>query len=94
MIYRKMTLQPSISEYACPVVLIKKKDGSLRFCCDFRRLNDATRFDSYPLFRINEVISTLANAKLFSALDLKSGYWQIEMCAEDAEKTAFATHCY
>ena len=67
-------IQPSISEYACSVVLVKKKDGSLRFCCDFRRLNDATRFDSYPLPRINEVISILANAKLFSTLDLKSDY--------------------
>ena len=63
-------IQPSNSEYACPVVMVKKKDGSLRFCCDFRKLNDVTRFDSYPLPRISEVISTLEGAKVFSTLDL------------------------
>ena len=84
-------IQPSNSEYACPVVMVKKKDGSLRFCCDFRRLNDVTRFDSYPLPRISEVISTLEGAKVFSTLDLKSGYHQILMNPEDRHKTAFAT---
>ena len=49
------------------------------------------KFDSYPLSKINYVISNLANAKLFSTLDLKSGYWQIEVCAEDVKKTVFAT---
>ena len=84
-------IQPSNSEYACPVVMVKKKDGSLRFCCDFRRLNDVTRCDSYPLPRISEVISTLEGAKVFSTLDLKSGYHQILMNPEDRHKTAFAT---
>ena len=84
-------IQPSNSEYACPVVMVKKKDGSLRFCCDFRKLNDVTRFDSYPLPRISEVISTLEGAKVFSTLDLKSGYHQIPMKPEDCHKTAFAT---
>ena len=84
-------IQASNSEYACPVVMVKKKDGSLRFCCDFRRLNDVTRFDSYPLPRISEVISTLEGAKVFSTLDLKSGYHQILMNPEDTHKTAFAT---
>ena len=60
--------QLSRSEYECPVVMVKKKEGSLRFCCDFRRLNDVTRRDSYPLPRISEVISTLEEAKVFSTL--------------------------
>ena len=60
-------------------------------CCDFRRLNDVTRFDSYPLPRISEVISTLEGAKVFSTLDLKSRYHQILMKPEDRHKTAFAT---
>jgi hypothetical protein len=64
----------------------------MQFCCDFRKLNDATRKDSYPLPKINEVISTLNGATVFSTLDLKSGYHQIEMQSEDAAKTAFSTH--
>ena len=88
---RNDLIQPSISEYACPVVMVKKKDGSLRFCCDFRRLNDVTRRDSYPLLRISEVISTLEGAKVFSTLDLKSGYHQILMNPKDSSKTAFST---
>jgi dUTPase len=84
-------IQPSTSEYSCPVVLVKKKCGAIRFCCDFRRLNDATRKDSYPLPRINEIINTLAGAKLFSTMDCKSGYHQLALKPEDAHKTAFAT---
>ena len=84
-------IQPSRSEYACPVVLVRKKDGTLRFCCDFRKVNDASRKDSYPLPRISEVISTLSGARVFSTLDLKSGYHQIEMNPEDSPKTAFST---
>jgi hypothetical protein len=84
-------IQPSTSEYSCPVVLVKKKCGAIRFCCDFRQLNDATRKDSYPLPRINEIINTLAGAKLFSTMDCKSGYHQLALKPEDAHKTAFAT---
>ena len=84
-------IQPSTSEYVSPVVLVKKKDGSIRFYCDFRKLNAASRHDSYPLPRISEVISTLAGAKVFSTLNLKSGYYQIGMKPEDRKKTAFTT---
>ena len=83
--------QLSRSEYECPVVMVKKKEGSLRFCCDFRRLNDVTRRDSYPLPRISEVISTLEGAKVFSTLDLKSGDHQILMNPKDSFKTDFST---
>ena len=84
-------IQSSTSKYASPVVLVKKKDGSIRFCCDFRKLNAASRRDSYPLPRISEFISTLAGVKVFFTLDLKSGYYQIDMKPEDREKTAFTT---
>jgi hypothetical protein len=83
-------IQPSTSEYACPVVLVKK-NGSIRFCCDFRRLNDATSKDSNPLPRISKIINTLAGAKLFSTMDCKSGYHQLALKPEDSHKTAFAT---
>ena len=71
--------------------MVRKKDGSIRFCIDFRQLNSATRFDSYPLPRVNEVLDTLSGSKIFSTLDLKSGYQQIEIYPPDMHKTAFIT---
>ena len=85
-------IEPSNSPWSSPIVLVKKKDGSLRFCIDFRRLNDITVKDSYPLPRIDDTLDMLGGANYFSTLDLASGYWQIEMGEEDKPKTAFATH--
>ena len=84
-------IEPSDSPWASPIVLVTKKDGSTRFCIDYRRLNDVTRKDAYPLPHINETIKTLSGAGWFSTLDLASGYWQVSVAPEDRPKTAFTT---
>jgi hypothetical protein len=70
-------IEPSNGEYSSPIVLVKKKNGELRFCVDYRRLNAQTVKDAYPLPRIDDAIDTLHNAKYFSTLDLQGAYWQV-----------------
>ena len=90
---RNGKIRPSKSPWGAPPVLVRKKDGSQRFCVDFRKLNDLTKKDAYPIPRIEEMLDCLNGSKFFCTLDFASGYWQIAMHPDDVEKTAFITHC-
>ncbi|GBC54530.2 retroviral-like aspartic protease 1 [Rhizophagus irregularis DAOM 181602=DAOM 197198] len=82
-------IQESCSPWSSPVVIVNKKTGDKRFCIDFRKINQITITDAYPLPRIDDLLEKFRVAKWFTTIDLASGYWQIEMKEEDKEKTAF-----
>ena len=82
-------IRKSNSPWASAVVLVRKKDGSLRFCIDLRRLNAQTIKDAYGLPRIEENLDCLEESIIFTSLDLKSGYWQVEMDEASKPLTAF-----
>ena len=84
-------IRESSSLYASPIVLVRKKDGKLRLCVDYRFLNAKTHKDAYPLPRIDEALDVLKGAKYFCSLDLAHGFNQIPMEESDIEKTAFRT---
>ena len=84
-------VQESASPWASPVVLVKKKDGTLRFCVDYRRLNAVTRKDTFLLPRIDDLLDQLSGKTIFSTLDARRGYWQIRVQEESQAKTAFTT---
>lgn len=84
-------IQESSSSYASPVVLVDKPEGPPRFCIDYRALNKKIRSDSYPIPRVDDLLSCLQGAQYFADLDMNSGYWQLAM-GEGKEKTAFVTH--
>ncbi|GBO22965.1 Retrovirus-related Pol polyprotein from transposon 297 [Araneus ventricosus] len=83
--------EESSGPWTLPILLVKKKDGSTGFCVDYRKLNEITIKDSYPLPRIDDTLDALNGTQWFSTLDLKSGYWQVEIQPADKEKTAFTT---
>ena len=85
-------IEPAKSEWASPVVMVPKKDGTPRFCVDYRKLNACTIRDSYPIPRMDDCVDSLGNAKFFTTLDCNSGYWQIPVAARDRDKTTFTTH--
>ena len=85
-------IRRSRSRWPFPVVIVDKKDGSKRFCVDFRKLNQITKKHSHPLPLIDDILALLGKAKYFTSLDLKSGYWQVAMNEKDKEKTAFTCH--
>ena len=82
-------IRPSQSPWCNAVVLVRKKDGTLRFCINFRRLNARTKKDAYPLPRMQETMECMVGTRLFSSMDLKSGFWQVKMSEESRQYTAF-----
>ena len=82
-------IRPSTSPYSSNVVIVRKKDGMIRFCVDYRKLNNKTVKDAYAIPRVEDSLHLLAGAKYFSKLGLRSGYWQVEIKEEDKQKTAF-----
>jgi hypothetical protein len=88
---QKHFIRPSVSPWGAPVLLAKKKDGSIRLCVDYRRLNKVIIKNKYPLSRIDDVLDQLKGASVFSKINLRSGYHQIRIKSSDVSKTAFRT---
>lgn len=84
-------LEESHSEWSSPIVLVPLPDGTVRFCNVFRGLNEVSKFDAYPMPRMDELIDHLGMARYVSTLDLTKRYWQVPLAAASREKTAFST---
>jgi hypothetical protein len=84
-------IRPSYSEFGSPILFVRKADGSLRLCIDYRGLNEATRKDAYPLPRVDDTLDELKDANFYSHLDLASGFWPVRVRDQDIHKTAFQT---
>lgn len=84
-------IEPSESEWAAPLVPVKKKDNTIRLCVDYRKLNAITKIDPYPMPRVDDITDEVGRARYISTLDLTKGYWQIPVREEDCSKTTFTT---
>ena len=84
-------IQPSISSYSSPIVLVPEKDGSVRFCFDFRKLNKVTEFDAKPMPNMEEVMNRMSGHGFDSQMDLCKGYWQLGLSKRSRPYTAFET---
>ena len=84
-------IEPSQSEWSFPMVLVKKKDETIRICIDYRKLNAVTEQDAYPMPRVDDILDDIGQAQYVTTLDLAKGYWQVPVAREDRSKTAFTT---
>ena len=89
-LHKMKAIESSISQFASPTVLVKKKDGTMPLSIDYKKLNSITK-NAHPLPRINNIFDTLSGSKFFFTLDLAMGYHQVEVHPDDREKTAFST---
>ena len=88
---RNRVVEESTSGWASPIVVVQKKDGSNRLCIDYRKLNARTKFDAYPMPRIDEMLDAVGQSQYITTLDLAKGYWQVPLAEEDKEKTVFTS---
>ena len=88
---KRKIIEPSVAEWSSPIVLVGKKDGTMRLCVDYRRLNELTTSDAYPMPRVDDIIDRVGRANYFSTLDLTKGYWQVPVEETDRPKTSFST---
>ncbi len=84
-------IEESHSDWASPIALVPKTDGSVPFCVDYRKVNAVSKFDAYPMPRVDELLDRLGTARIYSTLDLTKGYWQIPLSPLSKEKSAFTT---
>ncbi len=84
-------IEPSNSPWSSPIVMVPKPDGTLRFCNDFRHLNEVSEFDGYPMPWVYELLDRLGRARYISTLDLTKGYWQVPLSKTAKSRTAFST---